>query len=355
MVYKYLLCLLGIILALPILVLIVLAFTLPITFSGIGYLLACILIIAGFIISPWTSRHYLKLVLVGVILLLLIASVRHILGTQNTASNLKMITLPQEKGARWISYLIDEQDSLIFGETLFHFLGGDSNNEHAGIASALVSTYSQMHVDGVFPSPIVGTYLNLQGPTHFDATIIEPQDQAEPEFGVIFLHGYMGNVSAQCWVIGQAVREVGGMTICPSTGWRGEWWQPQGQAILNTTFDYLRDRGIQRIFLGGYSNGGFGIGRLASLVEDQKGLSGLFFIDGFANSVSIRQIGLPVLVIQGTLDERVPVSDARQFADDIGELGTYVELNADHFLIMKQPEHVQAALAQWLADRQPGK
>lgn len=39
---------------------------------------------------------------------------------------------------------------------------------------------------------------------------------------------------------------------------------------------------------------------------------------------------------------------ASRVAEEIGDLGTYVELNGDHFLIMKQPTLVQNVLAQWL-------
>jgi pimeloyl-ACP methyl ester carboxylesterase len=99
-----------------------------------------------------------------------------------------------------------------------------------------------------------------------------------------------------------------------------------------------------------FSNGGFGPSRIASQFEDEKGLSGLFFIDGFTNGTAIKEIGLPVLIIQGTLDERVPPSIGRQFAADMGNTGTYAEIVSDHFLIMKQSNQVQDVLAEWLED-----
>jgi len=354
MIFKFILFLLGAILAIPILALIILAFKLPITISGIGYLLASILLIAGLILFPWQPKSSWA-ILAGVVSIAIIAGARIFLGSLNSTSDLSMITLPQEKQTRWISYILDEQDTIIFGEELFHRIGGDSNNEHTDVASALDLIYSEMRTEGVFPSPIAGTYLNSQNPIHFDATIVEPKNQNQIEFGVIFLHGYMGNVSAQCWVIAQPVAKLGGTTICPSTVWQGYWWEPQGQAILQDTFVYLRSKGIRQIYIGGYSNGGFGLGRLASQFKDEKELSGFIFIDGFANSTDVRDIGLPVLIIQGLLDERVPASDAHQFAADLGDLATYVELDADHFLIMKQPDLVMNTLAQWLEDRQSVK
>jgi pimeloyl-ACP methyl ester carboxylesterase len=158
----------------------------------------------------------------------------------------------------------------------------------------------------------------------------------------------MGNVTAQCWEIAQAVKPLGGMTICPSTVWTGEWWRPDGQAILRATFDYVRTRGIERIYLGGFSNGGFGISRLVSQWEEEKGLEGLIFIDGFSDGKNIRDVGLPVLIIEGAQDERVPVTFARQFAAEVGDLATYAEVEGDHFLIMKHPDLVQNEIEKWL-------
>lgn len=267
-----------------------------------------------------------------------------------------MITLPQSEGTRWVSYIIDEQDSLIFGEALFHRIGGVSSNEHEKITQALHTDYSEIRAtQGIVPSPIVNTYLNFQGPTAFDAVRIEPEVKYHSEIGVVFLHGFMGNITAQCWEIAQAVSRFGFVTLCPSTGWRGEWWRPQGQAILQATFRYLREQGIQRFYLGGFSNGGFGISRLASQLKNENGISGLFFIDGIYDGASIKDAGLPILIIQAAQDERMPVAEARQIAKIIGESGTYVELAGDHFLVMKQPDLVQDILAEWLEDHQPGK
>jgi hypothetical protein len=343
------LCVLGIVLAPPILALLLMAFALPITISGIGYLAGSVLVIAGFILAPWVRRYSIVLTISGVLVIALMVSLRLILARQETTANLRMITLPQGKETRWVNYLIDEQDSLIFGEALLHLIGGVSPTEHENIASALLAEYSAMRsMQELFPSPIVSTYLNLQSPAHFDTVIIEPEVNTLPEFAVVFLHGYMGNVTSQCWEIAQAVKIFGGVTICPSTGWRGDWWQPQGQAILQATFEYARGRGIQRFYLGGFSNGGSGISRLTPQLKNEIGLSGLIFIEGIHNGAGIRDTGLPVLIIQSTQDERMPATQARQVAEDIGQAGTYVELNGDHFLIMKQPSLMQEAIAQWL-------
>ena len=344
---RYILCLLGIVLAIPLLALIVWAFKLPITSSGKSYLVVGSLVVFGFITAPRSHKQSLTLIFVGVLGFFLITVTRLILTGQNQTSEIHMITLPAGNGPRWIGSAIDEQDALIFGEELFHFIGGDSASEHDGLIPAFEAVYAEMGSQGMFPSPVINTYMNLQRPDAFDAVVIKPP-QEPPAFGVIFLHGYMGNVTAQCWEIAQAVKESRCVTICPSTEWTGQWWQPGGHEILKRTFAYLKEQEITRVYLGGFSNGGFSIGRLASELGDEKGLAGLIFIDGFMNGTGMRALGLPVLIIEGTQDERVPRATAQSFADEIGDLGTYVEIDSDHFLIIKKPQQVQNAISTWL-------
>jgi pimeloyl-ACP methyl ester carboxylesterase len=348
-ILRGILCLIGIALILPLLGFGAMALKLPITISGIGYLFGSALALIGLILAPWPHRHPFVVAILGVAIIAFVAVTRIIFVKQAVDPSFRMIALPVVQETGWINYLIDEQDSLIFGEALFHSIGGDSPIEHEGLTSALFEDYSKMRqAQGAYPSPFVSTYLNLQGPTHFDAVVIEPEASQRPEFAVIFLHGYMGNVTAQCWEISRAMQEFRAITVCPSTDWRGDWWTSDGQTIIKETFEYLRGRGIRKFFLGGFSNGGLSINRLLDELRGEKGLQGLIFIDGAEDGVRIREAGLPVLIIQGTQDERIPVDGVRHIVQEVGESGTYVELDADHFLIMKRPVQVQQAIVQWL-------
>ena len=329
-----------------------LAFITPVTISGILYLLGSTLLAIGLILAPWQFKTRYVLALGGLIVILSVTSLRLYL-TLNETSNLKVIVLPPGKGTRPLNALIDERDALLFGEGLLRMIGGVSPHEHEGLAPAVMAAYREARVlNGVFPSPVLGTYLGLQRPSAFDAVVIEPSAERPSPVGVIFLHGYTGNVSIQCWQIAQAVDTIDAVTVCPSTNWIGEWWLPEGEAIIRETFGYLRERGIQRIYLGGFSNGGGSIGRLISMLADEPELVGLFFIAGVRNAPDIRETGLPVLVIQGVDDERIPVEIARQFVAELGEGVTYVELEADHFLIMKQAQAMQKAISTWLVEQE---
>ena len=347
---RTLLFLTGILLAIPVLALTALALVTPVTISGGLYLLAGALLAVGLILAPWQPRAF-WVAFCGLIVMLAVAGVRFSL-TRNEDSRLKVIVLPAAKETRLINALIDERDSLLFGELIMHLMGGVSSLEHKDIHPALSAAYQEATVaNGVFPSPILSTYLGLQKPAAFDAVMVEPRI-GQPSTGIVFLHGFMGNVAIQCWQIAQAVDRIGALTVCPSTSWIGDWWTPEGEAMVQATFRYLRGRGIQRIYLGGFSNGGNGVGNLIPMLASEQDLKGLFFIAGMRNASEVRETGLPVLVIQGTNDERIPVENARQFVGEIGEKATYVELEADHFLIIKQPRLVQEAIGNWLGSHE---
>ena len=218
---KYLLSMLGIILTVPFLAVLILATILPITISGSGYLLALFLMVVGMVMAPRVKRYHL-VVIAGLTVFVLIAGTRIVMGKRISTPYLRMITLPQESETRWLSYLLDEQDGLIFGEMLFHLVGGSSVEEHDGITQALYDAYSEMRQkQGIIPSPVINTYFNLQRSKSFDTVVIEPEENRHPDIGIIFLHGFMGNVTAQCWEIGQAAIQVGVMTVCPSADWQG--------------------------------------------------------------------------------------------------------------------------------------
>lgn len=347
--FRHLLCLLGVILVGPILGLTALAIKLPASVSGSLYLSASWMIVLGLITAPFLPRYYFFLILTGLAALTLIAGTRLTHSRVNASTEIKMLTLPQGGGSRWLGSIIDEQDGVIFGETIFYYFGGASANEHEGITEALHAVYSDMRTaQAVYPSPVIDTYLNLQRSNAFDAVVIQSEDGNDSHVAVVFLHGFMGNVTSQCWEIAQASRRVGAVTVCPSANWQGEWWQPDGESILRSTLEYLRDQGVDKFHVGGFSNGGFGLSRLASKLKNEEGISGLFFIDGIEDGEGIKETGLPVLIIQGTRDERMPASRARQIAVSLGDQATYNEIDCDHFVIMKQPMLLQKALSNWL-------
>jgi pimeloyl-ACP methyl ester carboxylesterase len=198
--------------------------------------------------------------------------------------------------------------------------------------------------EGVTPSPFLATYLGWQRPSAFDALFIYPDDDHSPLTAVVFLHGFAGNFTYQCWLVGQAGRAAGVLTVCPSMRWSGDWWSEAGEATARATILYLRQQGVANIYLAGLSNGGVGASQLAPRLEAD--LEGLILISGLLPAAE--QTGLPVLIIHSREDERMPVARARAYAAAAGERATYVEMTGDHFLLAKNPAETQTVIAGWL-------
>lgn len=348
--WKWAVGLVGLALAAPVLGVLALAVVTPITPSGAAYLVAAALVAGGLCVVPWLGARALWVPAGGVGLALVVAGLR--LATVGVAEPgpVRVIVLPADSGTRWLNRLVDEQDVLLFGSRLMRLIGGVSAREHAGLTPALTAGYAELRAVQPYASPVLSTYLFLQRPGAFDAVVVEPEGEAAPTAGVVFLHGFMGNVTLQCWEIAQAARAVGMLTVCPSTGWIGDWWRPGGAATVRATLDYMRDQGIERLYVGGFSNGGVGLSRRVSEAAAEPDVRGLFFIAGVTEAQAIRDTGLPVLILQGAGDERMRAEPAWVAAGVIGDAATYVEIEADHFLIVKEAEAVEEALGGWLGD-----
>lgn len=342
----------GIALAVPLLVLTLFALTAPLTAWGRGCLLGAWLFAAGLVAALLRPRLSGALCVTGLVVIAGV-TLTHALRASQSSSPLKVIVLPGAHETRWVDLLANEQDALQLGEAALHFIGGASVREHDGLLPAVQIAYKR--AGGEFASPVPATYLGLQSPAAFDAVVIEPEGAQPPTRAVLFLHGFMGNVSIQCWEIAQAAQQIDALTVCPSANWVGEWWTPQGAAVVRETMDYLRSRGVTEIYAGGFSNGGNGIGSLALDLARAPELRGLFFIAGIRDAAAIRKTGLPVLVIQGSRDERMTPDYVRASAREVGDHARYVELDADHFLILKQSADVQRALGTWLQERIVGR
>jgi dienelactone hydrolase len=344
--------LIGLVLLVPLLPVLALAVVTPLSRSGAVYLFAALLMAGGLIAVLRWGRPALWVALAGLLLALGLAGARVARAAQaaRREAPLRVVVLPNGATTRWVDALVDEQDLLLFGEALMRLLGGVSRREHAGLVPALTAGYADLRMaQGSLASPVPSTYLFWQRPRAFDAVVVEPEGERPPRAAVVFLHGFMGNVALQCWEIARAARPQGLLTVCPSVGWIGDWWLPQGRSTLQATLDYARAQGAQQIYVGGFSNGGAGLSQMAASLTDEPNVAGLFFIAGVSHGQDLAATSLPVLIIQGTQDERMHAPAAQQAAAAIGAAATYVELDADHFLIVKQAEAVRAALAGWLA------
>ncbi|MEP6986814.1 MAG: alpha/beta hydrolase [Chloroflexota bacterium] len=334
---------LSLILLLPIIALIILVAITPLTVSGMFYLVGFIVFTVGVFGITWGYRRSRYVLWLGLTLIVTVAVARIFL--LRSSDKIKLLILPEQSATCWLNCLIDEQDASLVSTRLLPLIGWISPTEAHGLLDAMYAGYQSMAADqSLVGSPFARTYLNLQNVYDFDTVVIEPDDKQLPQTGLIFLHGFIGNFTMPCWLIAQAVRPIHALTVCPSVGWRGDWWIPNGEATLRATIDYLHQQGISRIYVAGLSNGAVGASELAHKLTGE--IAGLILISG-ASPDAINS-GLPVLVLAGTEDERMPIAMMRAYANQLGDKATFIELNADHFMLAKHDKEIQSDIAAWL-------
>jgi hypothetical protein len=315
----------------------------PVSPIGVIYLPSYSLIVLGMIFAPWRSRRSSVFLLAGITITSVTIVIRLLFPPAGTRLNL--MTLPSGSGPRLLSRLLDEQDVVLFGAKIAPYLGAISPSEMTSLNVEFYQAFHEMNVQGVTPlSPFLATYLNRQHPNAFDLVIAEPSSGTEPKTGIIFLHGFGGNFTLQCWLMAAAGDRIDALTVCPSTDPSGSWWNAQGQAILEETFIYLHGRGVERIYLAGLSNGGIGASRLADRYKNN--LKGLILISGADPAATITE--LPVLLLHGKYDERIPATMMEGYASTARPHATYHLFEGDHFLLLKQADQVQKVMIDWL-------
>lgn len=266
-----------------------------------------------------------------------------------SGGRMQLMTLPGPSGPRVLNRILDEQDIVLFGAQAGPYLGAISPAEKNSLDLKFSQAFDEMKTHGVTPlSPFLTSYLNQQRPDVFDVVIAEPTARAAARNGIIFLHGFGGNFAVQCWLMAKAGDHIDAVTVCPSTDPSGYWWNAKGQAIVRETLSYLQQRGLERIYLAGLSNGAIGASRLAESLEAD--LAGLILISGADPGAA--GTDLPVLLLHGRNDERIPASLMERYAAAAGANASYHLLDGDHFLLLKLAEETQAVIAAWLQQQE---
>jgi len=346
-IFRYLLLAAGLLMSLPLLVLLFFLPKTPVSAVGTFYLLSYSLIVLGMIFAPWRSGHSAVLVFAGCGIALATILLRLLFPPSGIRMNL--MTLPSRSGPPLLNRLLDERDAVLFGAQVSPYLGAISPLEKKSLDIKFSQAFQEMKVQEVTPlSPFLTTYLNQQHPKEFDIVIAEPTSGRPPRTGIIFLHGFGGNFTVQCWLIATAGVPIDAITVCPSTDPSGAWWNSKGQSILQETFLYLQQRGIEQVYLAGLSNGAIGASRLA--VQYEQKLKGLILISGADPGAT--KTGLPVLLLHGKDDERIPAAMIEQYASAARPNAAYHLFEGDHFLLLKQADQVQEVMIDWLRQQE---
>jgi pimeloyl-ACP methyl ester carboxylesterase len=198
--------------------------------------------------------------------------------------------------------------------------------------------------EGAYPSPIVTTTLQLQKAGASDVIEI-PAPSADSRSAVLFLHGYGGNFTLQCWAVAQAARKANAATFCPSTRLWGDWWRGDGPQIAKDTLENIRSRGFDKIVLAGLSNGGLGASRMAPQLRDR--IVGLMLISGASPDAA--PAGVPTIAFEGDGDTMMRPPIVMEYAENTGS--TYVELKGTHFLLLENLDEMTVKMGAWLTAR----
>jgi len=61
---------------------------------------------------------------------------------------------------------------------------------------------------------------------------------------------------------------------------------------------------------------------------------------------------VPVLLVQGKRDTMMPARVMRAYAQHVGALATYFEVDSGHFALLDRHEEVQQAITSWLREQE---
>jgi hypothetical protein len=329
----------GVLLAIALVIIVGLGLVASYSPSGWVMIVAAGLVACGGITAPWRRARRRGVARVGLALFALAVVTRVVLvGFGDTT----MTTLPGGTASRWLGRVIDEQDGCLIGARGLAALWRLPAAEKAQLVPAMHDAYAAMRAsEGTTASPVLDTLLGRQHPGAFDALIVGPGGR-EPRAAVVFLHGYAGSFTLECWMMAEAARAIDALTVCPATGFAGQWWTLDGERTLRATLAYVESRGLPRPYLAGLSNGGIGASLLAPRFA--RSLAGLVLVAGASPEGSAG--GLPALVVQGEGDTVVSAAAARAYAARTG--ATYASFDGGHFVMMVRREQVRDSIAAWL-------
>jgi poly(3-hydroxybutyrate) depolymerase len=191
---------------------------------------------------------------------------------------------------------------------------------------------------GNAPHPMGGLYQTYR------ITIPPGYDGSETRPLNLLLHAMGGNHNSNPAhsVTDRLGADLGAFTVAPLALGPAGWYANEAlvdtlQALADVEQHYAIDR--DRISVAGYSMGGGGVYRLATLLPDLFA-SGVVWV-GYTNRPAIDQIEnaqhVPLMIIHGTNDETVPLHRVTPYTDRLRELGYDHRLNVhpgfDHFAL----------------------
>ncbi len=186
-----------------------------------------------------------------------------------------------------------------------------------------------------------------------------PGHEGEPLPVLLFLHGWGGPFLGYQWVLKRFADARGWAVVSPSFG-MGWWRQPQAEPALERTLAWIEaqpDLDGERVVISGLSNGGPGVQRAVLAFPGRW--DGVVFLNAVMDSDRLFAVaeaaeGIPILVVTGDAERRIPVEITREWARSMAMVHPRVRLEVfggeDHFLLFSQPEAVMELLGAWVVE-----
>lgn len=222
----------------------------------------------------------------------------------------------------------------IGGAAFFLLQGRFTAREAGDLPVAMWNAYDEM---GPAPSLVVSELTGGEGRDLW----IDPG--GEPAVGVVFLHGYGGNFTLNCWQFAQAAPDA--ITVCPSLGVSARWHTRQGREIIRERVAQLRAHGVETVILAGLSKGAIGASIHARSLH--RDIDGLVLVSGVSGRA--RPPGVPTLLVHGRQDTWTPRGPAVRLARRAGRDAQLNELEGGHFLFLQKRAEVRNQIESWLS------
>jgi len=319
----------------------ILSVTTPVSTIGFFYVVSAVLIVSGLTTARVRRTEWRGVTRVGLLLLVGVMSIR--IATASRGATISMTR--GGSGTPLLDRLLPERDVAVTSARAVILAGILPANDTKNLVATLKRTYAVMDAsEHAYPSPIVMTSLQLQHRGAQDTLVIDAPS-SDSHAAVLFLHGFGGNFTLQCWAVAQAARRAGAATFCPSTRMAGDWWRGDGPQITKEMLDQIKAHGFDRIVLAGLSNGGLGASRIAPQLRGK--IVGLLLISGASPEAAAA--GVPTIAFEGASDTMMPPAVVRKYAENTD--ATYVEIAGTHFLLIEQLDEMTAKMASWLEKR----
>jgi pimeloyl-ACP methyl ester carboxylesterase len=272
--------------------------------------------------------------------------------------------------------LLPEVDQLMLGFALVPVLDPMMDQSEASqLRTWTAAVYRELEADPAFNAlgsvlPLAYAELRGSNPQTPHAFVHVPRtlDRTKPAPVLVFFHGSGGNLKSYFWILSRLADRLGFVLVAPSFG-LGNWRQPEtGNRLDFALGAAARAAPVDRrqIHLAGLSNGGLAVSQI--LAAGGTPVRSFTFISPVFDERALHRLpeqarGIPLMIITGLQDDRVPVDYVRDYAAQLRRNGARVSLQvideADHFLMFSHSdrllEEMELQLAPLLAPSGPLK